>query len=135
MTRIVWTHIAYTFVVSTILNLAVFFVGKAIGVTFAVAQVSDGSLTTTFVLIMSLVIVIIGSIVFWILRLDFGGRQRFWFIWSVTILGLIFMIAPWRISQDLPTLGLLGLMNAIPILVMIWYLGVWLPEDKYELLS
>ena len=125
MTRNIWVNVAYTFVVSVILNVAVFFIGLAAGVSFAT---NDGPITIVPVIAASLIGALIGCVGFWVLGFIFGERQRIWFIWLATILGVISMIGPWGASGDLPTMGFLGLMHVVSVLVMTWYLGVWTPK-------
>ena len=38
------------------------------------------------------------------------------------------MVGPWMSASDLPTMGFLGLMHVVSVLVMNWYLGVWTPK-------
>ena len=125
MSRSIWLHVFYTIAVSIILNLVVFFIGQAAGVSFATEQ---GIVEPIFVIFASAAGAVIGCVGYWLLGLIFGDSQRIWFIWLATIIGVISMWGPWTMSSDLATMGFLGLMHVVSVLVMTWYLGVWTPH-------
>ncbi|MFK7805896.1 MAG: DUF6069 family protein [Anaerolineae bacterium] len=128
MTRNILIHMFYTLIVSIILNVAVFFIGQAFGVSFAADVPGASSIPVSAVVIASAIGAVVGCLGFWILGFIAGDKQRIWFIWLATIIGLISMIGPWNVSGDLPTMGFLGLMHVVSVLVMTWYLGVWVPR-------
>lgn len=125
MTRNILIHMLYTLIVSIILNIAVFFIGQAVGVSFLTG---DGPINVVMVGVASAIGAVLGCLGFWILGFIFGDNQRKWFIWLATILGVVSMIGPWGAASDLPTMGFLGLMHVVSVLVMTWYLGVWVPR-------
>lgn len=127
MTRNIGINMVYTVIVSVILNVAIFFIGQAFGVSFN-ASVPGGTIGMMPIVIMSLIGAAIGCLGYWLLGFAFGDNQRIWFIWLATIAGVISMIGPWNGAGDLPTMGFLGLMHAVSVLVMTWYLGVWTPK-------
>ncbi len=127
MSRSIWLHVFYTIAVSIILNLVVFFIGQAAGVSFAITQGPD-PVGVGPVVLLSAAAAIIGCIGYWLCGMLFGDRQRYWFIWLATIIGIISMLMPWFGASDLPTMGFLGLMHVVSVLVMTWYLGVWTPH-------
>ena len=128
MTRNIWVNVAYTLIVSVILNVAIFFIGQAFGVSFRADTPAGPIVTLGAVIFASLFGASVGCIGYWVLGLIFGDRQRIWFIWLATIVGIASMIGPWSGAGDLPTMGFLGLMHVASVLVMSWYLGVWTPK-------
>lgn len=124
MSRNIWLHVFYTIIVSIVLNVVVFFIGNALGVSW---ETNQGTVTAGVAALFSGVGAVIGCIGYWILGLVFGDSQRIWFIWLATILGIVSMITPWTGANDLGTMTFLGIMHVISVLVMTWYLGVWAP--------
>ena len=117
-------HSIYTVIVSIVLNIIVFFIGNAAGISWST---NDGPIGIGAVVIVSIIGALIGIVGFFILNFFLGDRSRIWFIWLATILGVLSMIGPWGASSDLGTMVFLGLMHVVSVLVMTWYLGVWTP--------
>ncbi|MEM8859187.1 MAG: DUF6069 family protein [Chloroflexota bacterium] len=124
MSRNIWVNVGLTFLVSAVLNAIVYYAGLAFGVSY---QTDDGPVTIILVVIASLFGAGLGSVGYWLLSLIFT-RYRVLFIWLATIVGVISMAGPWFAASDLPTMGFLGLMHVVSVLVMTWYLGVWTPR-------
>ena len=117
-------HSIYTVVVSIILNVIVYFIGNALGISWATNQ---GIVTVGPVVIASIVGAVLGIIGYLLLGVIFGDGQRIWFIWLATIIGVLSMLMPWTGANDLGTMAFLGIMHVVSVLVMTWYLGVWTP--------
>lgn len=124
MSRNIWLNVLYTFVVAIILNLVVYFIGNAMGITWST---SDAIIGPGAVIVASVVGAAVGCIGYYVLGLFAGDSQRIWFIWLATIFGVLSMIGPWTASSDLGTMVFLGIMHVVSVLVMTWYLGVWTP--------
>ncbi len=124
MTRNILFNVFYTFAVAVILNLVVYFIGNAAGISWSTNQ---GIIGPVPVIAASMIGAAVGCIGYWILGLFAGESQRIWFIWGATILGVLSMLGPWTGANDLGTMVFLGLMHVVSVLVMTWYLGVWTP--------
>ncbi|MEM9777227.1 MAG: DUF6069 family protein [Chloroflexota bacterium] len=127
MSRNIWMNVLWTIVFSIVLNVIVYYAGVAFGVSYR-AEVPGGTVGLVPVMVASLLGAVIGCIGYWVLGFIFGDNRRVWFIWLATILGALSMLSPWFGANDLPTMGFLGIMHVVSVLVMTWFLGVWTPR-------